>query len=184
MDVSRFSTDDIEQRVSKKSFGTPLITNVLRGVVAEAIIACALEPEWTWCSADYASWDFERGDGVKLEVKQSAARQSWTKADGKPSVAGFDIAPRKGYWVNGETWVPTPGRAADIYIFAHHPVADESADHRAPEQWDFYVVATADLPDTRRISLVSLQRLTGSCCFTELRAAVVAIAAKAKAKAQ
>jgi len=167
---------DIQQRVSEKSFGAPLITNVLRGAVAEAIIACALEPQWTWCSADYASWDFEHDDGVRLEVKQSAARQSWAKSDAKPSVAGFDIAPCQGYWNTQGQWVPEPGRQAQIYILAHHPIADDSADHRDPAQWDFYVIATSALPATRRISLTSLRRLAEPCSYAALRSRVDAVA--------
>ena len=41
---------DIERRVSDAAFGNRLITNVFRGHVAEAIVAEALDPEWTWCS--------------------------------------------------------------------------------------------------------------------------------------
>lgn len=67
---------DIQRKVADAAFGRPLITNVMRGQVVEAIVACALEPECRWCAADYSSWDFDRADGVRLEIKQSAARQS------------------------------------------------------------------------------------------------------------
>lgn len=48
------TVDEIVARVSNAAFGRPLVTNVLRGQVVEAIVASALEPEWTWCAADYA----------------------------------------------------------------------------------------------------------------------------------
>ncbi|OYU72120.1 MAG: hypothetical protein CFE32_24690, partial [Alphaproteobacteria bacterium PA3] len=111
-------SDDLIKRVYKKAskaaFGNPLITNINRGLVAEAIIAIALEPDWMWVSADYASWDFERADGIKLEVKQSASLQSWTQAfhgSNRQSKPSFDIAARTGYWQD-QKWVPQVGRAA------------------------------------------------------------------------
>jgi hypothetical protein len=126
------SIADVQRKVSESAFGKPLVTNVLRGHVVEAIVAMALEPDWSWCSEDYSSWDFERADGLRLEVKQSAARQSWATSD-KPSACSFDIAQRKGRW-EGQKWVDEPGRAAHIYIFAHHPIAGIDADHRDPAQ--------------------------------------------------
>lgn len=170
------SADDIQRKVAAAAFGRPLITNVHRGMVAEAIVAAALEPEWRWCSEDYSSWDFERADGAKLEVKQSAARQSWAAADAKPSACSFDIANRTGRWENGVEWIAEPGRSADTYVFAHHPVADATADHRDPAQWRFYVVATQQLPNIRRLSLARLKSLRGACTFEELRQSVGAAA--------
>lgn len=159
--------EDIERRVSTAVFGNKLITNVFRGHVAEAIVAAALEPEWSWCARDYASWDFERDDGVRLEVKQSAALQSWTKQPPKKISASFDIAPRKGYW-EGLNWIPDPGRRAHIYVLAFHSFTNETADHRDPAQWRFYVVRSADLPNARTISLGPLGRLSEPCSFAEL----------------
>ena len=164
----------ILNKVSETAFGRPLVTNVLRGLVVEAIVAAALEPQWQWCAEDYSSWDFQRGDGLRLEVKQSAARQSWAVSD-KPSQCSFDIAQRKGRW-EGPIWIEAPGRAAHLYVFAHHPVADSSADHRDPSQWHFYVVPTRDLPATRRLSLVAAARLTEPVGFGELATKVQTIA--------
>lgn len=143
------SVSDIQRRVAEAAFGRPLVTNVLRGQVVEAVVAFALEPHWTWCAHDYAGWDFERSDGVRLEVKQSAARQSWATSD-TPSPCSFDIAERKGRW-EGSVWVAQPGRAAQVYIFAHHPIADATADHRDPMQWEFYAVPATKLPATQRL---------------------------------
>lgn len=161
---------DIQRKVADAAFGRPLITNVMRGQVVEAIVACALEPEWRWCAADYSSWDFDRADGVRLEIKQSAARQSWATSD-KPSAGSFDIAERKGRW-EGATWIEAPGRAAHIYVFAHHPIADISADHRDPTQWQFYVTRTSELPVTRRLSLAQARQLSSTLEFVELADAV------------
>ena len=55
-----------------------------------------------------------------------------------------------------------PGlKRLDIYVFAHHPIADISADHRDPTQWQFYVTRTSELPVTRRLSLAQARQLGG-----------------------
>lgn len=160
------SISQIQTKVAEAAFGRPLITNVIRGQVVEAIIACALDPEWRWCAEDYASWDFERNDGLRLEVKQSAARQSWATSQ-RPSSCSFDIAMRKGRW-EGADWIEETGRAAHLYIFAHHPVTDASADHRDPAQWQFYVIPTSALPQTKRLSLTKAKSLTTAIGYTDL----------------
>lgn len=168
--ISTPSIADVQHKVSQAAFGRPLITNVLRGQVVEAIVACALEPEWNWCAEDYSSWDFERPDGRRLEVKQSAARQSWATSD-KPSACSFDIAVRKGRW-EGARWIDESGRAAHIYVFAYHPIADGSADHRDPDQWQFYVIPTCLLPNTQRLSIAGVKSLAAAKSFAELGYAV------------
>lgn len=68
------------------------------------------------------------------------------------------------------------GRAAQIYVFAHHPQVDDDADHRDPAQWQFYVVPASALPDSQRISLSSLARLAEPVQFERLAEAVGAVA--------
>lgn len=169
-----FGTAEVIAKVTEAAFGKPLVTNVLRGQVAEAIIALALEPEWNWCSADYSGWDFERGDGLRLEVKQSAARQSWDTT--KPSKAIFDVAARTGHWERGTEWIAGIGRPAHLYIFAHHGIYEDHADHRDPSQWDFYVVPTSALPDIKQISLGTIRAMTVVVPFTGLAETVQGVA--------
>ncbi|MCB2013738.1 MAG: hypothetical protein R3E11_06140 [Sphingobium sp.] len=150
--------EDVVAKVSRSAFGKPLITNVLRGHLVEAIIALALEPDWRWCSEDYASWDFERADGIRLEVKQSAAKQTWAPPKHGRINPSFDIKPRTGRW-EGARFINEAGRNAHLYVFAYHGLLDETADHRNPNQWCFYCVRTSDLPGTKRISLASVAKL-------------------------
>ena len=166
----------VTERASAAAFGKPLITNVHRGLVVETIVATALEPEWQWCSADYASWDFENAAGLRLEVKQSAAWQSWSTPDAKASACSFDIAARTGRW-EGAIWFEEAGRHAHLYVFAHHPGVGSAVDHRDPLQWVFYVVATKHLPAARRISLAPVRRLAEACSYSDLRASVERVAA-------
>ena len=158
----------VRAEASKAAFGERLITNNLRGLVAEVIVAGALEPVWEWCSADWAGWDFERADGLKLEVKQSATRQTWTTIDSKRSVCRFDIKPRTGAY-EGSKWFPLIGRQADIYVFAHHFEDGEDADHCDPAQWRFFVVR-ADQPvaSAKSIGLRAVEKLAKPCTVGDL----------------
>lgn len=158
----------ILRQAAKAAFDQPRINNVFRSVVVEAIVDAALGDGWRWCSGDWAAFDFQHRDRTRLEVKQSAARQSWARPGDKPSSCSFDIASRKGYWEEGVRWVPFIGRNADIYVLAHHPVSDETADHRDPAQWLFYVVLASTLPDQRRISLSGVRGLTDPVSFPKL----------------
>jgi hypothetical protein len=166
--------DDLIERTARRAaeaaFGRPLVQNNFRATVVEAIVDAALPEGWRWCSADWAAWDFEHEDGTRLEVKQSAAKQSWA-APAKPSPPRFDIRHRTGRW-EGAVWIAEPGRYAQIYVFAHHPLLDETADHRDPLQWQFYIVPAHDLPTTQSLSLKALQVLTRACRFGHVGAQV------------
>lgn len=163
----KFSKDDVIAKVAASAFGQPLLTNELRGHVVEAMIALALEPEWSWCSGDYAAWDFERTDGVRMEIRQSAYRQSWAHAPHVKISRGFDIAPRKFAW-EGAYRKELTERAAQIYVFAYHDVRDDTADQRDPDQWEFYVVPTSALPDQKSIRLTRLQKLAEPVKLSDL----------------
>jgi hypothetical protein len=161
------STNDVVSLCATAAFGPPIVVNNMRGLVAEAIVRLALPDEWRWCSGDWQAYDFEHTDGTRLEVKQSAARQSWKagpRGYGKPS---FDIATRKGRY-DGAEWIAGEGRNADLYVFALHSVIDESADQRDPSQWRFSVVPTARLPQSKRISVARLQALGRFVGFLDL----------------
>ncbi len=140
---------DVIAKFVEQTVAQPLVNNVVRGILVESIVALELEPEWTWWGGDYGSWDFENTDGVRLEVKQSAARQSWELGPGcKKSPPRFDIRARKRSQETG-----SEGRAAHLYIFAYHPVEDETADHRDANQWDFYCIPGSYLPPQKSIGL-------------------------------
>jgi hypothetical protein len=166
--------DRIRQRLFGALVGKPLVSNAFRGTLVEAMIAEALEPEWRWCADGWGSFDFEGPNGIGLEVKQSAARQGWHDEASKPCPARFDIAERTGFWDERSKWVDAPGRAAAIYIFAHHPVYDATADHRDPLQWDFYVAPATALPAQKSIGLAGVLSLAGvqKASFETLRVTV------------
>ena len=167
--VADISAADVVTKATGAIFGKPLVLNVWRAMLVESPLDLVLPSDWTWCSTDYASYDFRHTDGTRLEVKQSAALQSWTKIGGKTSRASFDIGTRTGAW-DGPTWNPseTPIRNADLYVMAHHPIVDETADHRNPHQWLFYVIPTNMLPATRSIVLNRLRAIVPSVALAHL----------------
>ena len=162
--------EEIRAKVCAAAFGGPLVSNIFRGLVAEIIVGAALGAEWQFCSGDWRGWDFEHATGCRLEVKQSAARQTWTGTR-KATVPIFDIRERTGYF-EGADWVADPRRYAHIYVFAHHPIMDASADHRDPSQWRFHVVATDHLPAFKTISLARVALLSDAVLWVDLGAAV------------
>ena len=160
-------------------YDEPVMNNVNRGDYVECLVVIALVPEWwlTWTRGwDWAGWDCQHASGARLEVKQAAARQSWDREELAPRRAPrFDIAPRTGYWTqDGSRWVDSPGRPADLYVFAWHDERREGyADHRDSGQWLFFVVAERDLPsDRKRIGLRGLKALAPACRIRELKRAV------------
>ena len=165
------SKDDVCGAAARVAFGKPLIQNNLRGLVFEVIVEFALKQDWDRCSGDWKGWDFEHKSGhTRLEVKQSARRQSWARpALAQP--ARFDIAVRTGYY-EGADWTAHSGRNAHLYVFGYHPVDDETADHRDPEQWRFYVVPTTKLPPTKTVGLSTLNTLSTACGWAQLSEAV------------
>jgi hypothetical protein len=152
--------NEIVAMASAAAFGRRLIQNNLRSIIVEAMVAKALGSDWRWSSADWAPYDFEGPNGVRLEVKQSAAHQTWSTPTSKPSKPLYDVAPRKGFFVQGpddSAWTTKIGRNADVYIFARNDVVGEQADHRDPAQWRFYVVPAGDLPPTKTIGLAAIR---------------------------
>ncbi len=170
------TSEAVKERASAAAFGKPLVENTLRAVIVEAIVSSVLPSEWRWCAADWAAWDFEHSDGTRLEVKQSAARQSWPSLPKRPYKPKFDIAFRKVRW-EGALKIPVevPCRFADIYLFAFHSVTDESADHRDPQQWTFYLLQTQNLPVDQSISLAKLGHLAKPIGVNELASSIEAV---------
>jgi hypothetical protein len=163
-------------RLISRLYRSPIIRNDLRGELVEEVIAMGLESEWNSCGGDWASCDLKRAsDGLRMQVKQSAALQSWTVPDGPKPKPRFSIKSKKYRW-EGPLRFDDAGRQADIFIFAWHDRIDESADHRDPDQWQFFVVAERDLPDQKSISLSILCKLAQSVSFDALADEVRALA--------
>lgn len=183
--------DQVVDDLMNRFYGERLINNVYRGDYVEGLILSALGGQWKPLDA-WRGWDLEKDDGIRLEVKQSAALQPWHAAAsaGKTSSRSFDIAPRRGYYTDSSdagVWkeVDIPVRSADIYIFAWHPEkAPDIADHRRAEQWEFYVVRESKLPPkpqgqkTQKRSISTVKKLATAVTYDEMAAQVTEVAAQ------
>ena len=156
-------------------YAGPIMNNVCRGDYVECMIASALGADWclTWLDGwDWAAWDCEHPrSGARLEIKQAAARQTWDKGPTRRRrIPTFDMAPRSGFWTREGVWIDSPGRQADIYVFAWHGRDDDHADHTDSGQWLFFVVAERDLPESQKsIGLGRLEGIAAPCGVADLR---------------
>ncbi|HEX3755016.1 MAG TPA: hypothetical protein VHV26_08070 [Rhizomicrobium sp.] len=152
--------NEIALRLAAKIFDRAVIENQYRSAFVEAMLEPVLEPYgWRYSGTEWRGCDFKRvSDKMGLEVKQSAATQTWSDGTIIPRPV-FDIAKRKGYY-EGSKWFANPGRYAEIYLFAWHPVVGKTADHRNPNQWEFYILPTHILPDgNKKIALSRIKAL-------------------------
>ena len=158
-------------RLIERLYGQPIIRNVLRGELVEQFVLDALGEGWI-AAGDYEAWDVESVDGKhRLQVKQSSARQSWSELDCKASSPRFSIKASK-TWVNEKGWHGQRARQATLYVFAWHPLVDTTADHRNPNQWEFFLVQSRSLPDQKSLSLNGLKALCSACSAAELSAKI------------
>ena len=168
----------ILDRLFRRLYGSPLIQNNHRGELVEEIVAAALEPNWRLCAGDWASHDLEQiTSRLRIQVKQSAARQTWHTSVSKQSPARFSIATKSGRY-EGSDFISEPGRNAEIYIFAWHEHVHDSADQADPAQWQFFVIAEKDLPAQSSIGLIWLKSNSHPANFDGLLYTVDLLAAK------
>ena len=173
-----------------------LLNNVERGVLAEFLIARALDvthqPREEW-----AGYDLRTRSGVTVEVKSASYVQAWHQQ--RPSAIQFDIAPRQQVWdpaTNTTREFPQPRRPAEVYVFCVLG-RDDLTDRPDPldvRQWAFYVLGRAFLdrerPAQQKIGLNALRSLmrraprqaAAEVRYGGLRAAVERAAAHAGVK--
>ena len=172
------SPDEIRSTLGQRLFGLRVGQNNLRGELAEEIVRCAIEPEWSHCGGDCNAWDFEhRSEQIRVQVKQSARLQSWQSLQStKISGGKFAIPPQSGYYVEDKwTALRIPRRLSQIYIFCWHPIAERSkADHFDVDQWEFFVALEKCLGAGKKViswnelQAWSLDREVWSTKFSEL----------------
>jgi len=137
-----------------------LLGNALRGVLAEFIVASAIE-SLNNLREEWDAYDLLSEKGLKIEIKSSSYLQSWEQA--KLSKIIFGIQPTVA-WDNLMGHHHESKRQADIYIFcvlAHKEKI--SVNPLDLTQWDFYILDTAILnkknPKQKTITLSSLIKL-------------------------
>jgi hypothetical protein len=86
----------------RNMFDVPVMQNNLRGLWVELMVLELLGDGWKHAGNDWAAWDLEREDGLRVEVKQSARLQSWGNSVSLPR---FSISAAKGHYPDGQAYV-------------------------------------------------------------------------------
>lgn len=159
-----------------------LLSNTLRGALAEYIVATALDIDTNSSRVNWYEYDLLYGD-TRIEVKSSAYLQSWERQGF--SRISFNIYPSRP--VTASIWDDDDiSRHSDIYVFCLFKCKDRNmANPMMLEQWDFYIVKTSDIDKTlgkqRTISLSTIKSLQHiQCTYDELRNSIDAIAKKSR----
>ncbi len=120
-----------------------LLSNALRGVLAEFIVGTALK-----CISDdktrveWDAYDLECGD-ISIEVKSTALLQSWGTATSSPR---FGIAKTRAWDVQTRTYSDECKRQADVYVFCYFTAEDRTTDNPLDvSKWEFYVASAKTL---------------------------------------
>jgi len=141
-----------------------LVSNATRGVLAEYIVAMALDCDLKGIRNEWQAWDLTMKDGTKIEVKSAAYIQSWAQK----GLSKISFSVKKSLAWDRDSNLPAKEatRKADFYVFALLAHQDkETIDPLNLDQWCFYVVPTQKLDERKRsrhsIMLKSLEELSG-----------------------
>ncbi|CAN5853514.1 hypothetical protein BH20ACI4_BH20ACI4_15890 [soil metagenome] len=142
-------------------FGSDLSNNVIRGALAEFIVASALN------IADgvrdmWSSFDLLSKENIKIEVKSSAYLQSWHQR--KLSSISFDIGQSVAYDSTTKEYENEAKRQADIYVFCLLHFTDKlNLNPLDLDQWEFFILRSTVLNEKHltqsKLSLSGLLKL-------------------------
>ena len=138
-----------------------IMNNRNRSIFAEFIVGSALgainKPRIEWDAFDLVY------RGKKIEVKSSAYLQSWPQSN--LSLIRFDIATKRSWYADSNTFETEPVRAADCYVFCIFSETDPiKADVLNMEKWQFYVLATAKIDRELGVQkTIGIKRLQSMC---------------------
>ncbi len=116
-----------------------LLSNTLRGALAEYIVATALDLDLTFCRDDWTDFDLLYG-AKKIEVKSSAYLQAWEQQH--LSEIRFSIAPSRS-WTSAQCYNDVQSRHSDLYVFCLYKHKErKTANPLCLDQWDFFALPT------------------------------------------
>jgi hypothetical protein len=155
-----------------------LNSNAERGKFAEYLVSLAMGCA-DGTSREWAAFDVESPEGIKIEVKTSAYLQTWGHKT--LSRLSFGIKPTRAWDHETNELAPESERRrqGDVYVFCVENCQEQ--DQLNPldlDQWDFYPLATKTLDervgDQGSIGLTSLVNLGAvKASFAGLRDAVI-----------
>lgn len=138
-----------------------IVSNAERGKLAEFIVKTAVVSSAPF-RTEWDAVDIISPNGTRIEVKSSAYLQSWSCKT--LSKIQFDIAPKKSWDSETNTYYDTIGRNADVYVFCLFANKNPKiANPLDTSQWEFYILPTKVLnqrvPLQKSIVLSSLLKL-------------------------
>ena len=148
-----------------------LVGNTARGILAEYIVARVLKIATDREVRDeWAPFDLETPDGVKIEVKSAAYVQSWAQA--RFSRISFGTPKTRAWDSESNSYDSEPKRQADVYVFALFAQREMPVEPLDLEQWKFYALSALKLDERKSISLSALKKLASPVAYHELADAV------------
>lgn len=143
-------------------YSSDLLSNALRGIIAEYLVAYALGVTNN-IRIEWSAYDLKTSEGLKIEVKSAAYLQSWHQT--KLSTIQFNIGATLGWDPETNLYEDEKRRQADVYVFCVLDYQDKlTVDPLDVNQWVFYVLPTTVLneklsPTQMVIGLSSLLKL-------------------------
>ncbi len=123
--------------------GSALVSNALRGMFGEYLVALAVRAA-DGVQEEWAAYDVNTLDGIKIEVKTSGYIQTWVQ--NKFSIPQFDIAPTYSWDPATNEFGNERSRSSDVYVFClHHHREQSTIDPLDMGQWTFFVLSTGRL---------------------------------------
>jgi hypothetical protein len=135
-----------------------LRTNIVRGILAEFLVAQALKDPSLMRTA-WDNWDVTTATGIKVEVKSSAYLQSWNQR--KLSSIRFTGLIGRAWSAETNELAAERSLRADVYVFALHTCREpDQYDPLKVDQWQFRVMSATELAEhgVRSVSLAFLDR--------------------------
>jgi hypothetical protein len=141
-----------------------LVSNTMRGVLAEFIVARALGVSTEGVRTEWDAYDLCLADGTTIEVKSAAYLQSWHQQE--LSTITFRIPKTRAWSADTGLYQTIVTRQAAVYVFAVLRHSDKATVNPLDvSQWRFHVLPTAVLNERARsqhsITLNTLERLAG-----------------------
>lgn len=135
-----------------------LRTNIVRGILAEFLVAQALGDPSPLRTA-WDNWDVTTAAGIKVEVKSSAYLQSWNQR----KLSSIKFSGLTGREWSAETNELAADRSlrAEVYVFALHTCREpDQYDPLRIDHWQFRVMSAARLAEhaVRSVTLAFLDR--------------------------
>ncbi len=162
--AEKFHRNGLEEKFSVLDFWSwstsDLVINITRGIVAEFIVAKALDAK-EQVRIEWAPFDITTREEISVEVKSAAYFQSWDQE--KLSTIQFNYEKTTPLDEKNGGYRGEVRRVAQVYVFALLSEKEDKSkvDPLNLERWRFYVVPTKSLENRKRsqqsITLHSLE---------------------------